>query len=294
VIVSVARVLRLSLAPTAAADILAGLVLGFGGALPGARIVLLLVGASLSVYHGGMALNDWADREVDRGTRPDRPLPAGDLAPSVVLAGGLVLLAVGIALASLVSFLVGIWVAGVAVSALLYDLAGRGPFSGPLLLGACRAGNLGTGLFAAGHLGLLWIIPLVYGAYVFSISRMGRLEDAVPQEVDLSRARSHLLTAAALLVLAGCLAPLEAWPVGPAAALGLSVAGAVGLFRAAGNREWTSGAVEAAMGLALRRLLIFTAATSCLAGAPHGYWVATGILLGFPISWGLRRVLPPS
>src|SRR5690606_29795536 len=70
------RLIRVSLFPTAVADVLAGLLVGGGGAFPGVGATSALVGASLLVYHGGLALNDWADREHDARTRPDRPLPS--------------------------------------------------------------------------------------------------------------------------------------------------------------------------------------------------------------------------
>ncbi len=292
------RVLRLSLAPTAVADVLAGLVLGFGGALPEARVVLFLVGASLCVYHGGMVLNDWADREIDARSRPRRPLPAGELGPTPTLVAGLLLLCLGPALAFPVGILPGFWLLGIASLVLGYDLFFRGPLQGPLLLAECRAGNLGIGLAAAGAFHdaalLLWSLPLLYGGYVFTVSRMGRLEDATAGEVDHTRARSFLLVAAALLVLVGCLPPYDAALGARFGAQGLALLGALGLVRAALSSEWSAGRVEAAMGIALRRLLIFTAAASCLAGGPHGLWVAAGILAGFPLAWGLRRVFPPS
>ncbi len=69
------RLLRLSLAPSAAADALAGITIGAWGAFPLDARVLLSAAGSLCVFHGGMALNDWADREGDARTRPDRPIP---------------------------------------------------------------------------------------------------------------------------------------------------------------------------------------------------------------------------
>src|SRR5512137_294118 len=87
------RLLRLSLAPTAAADVAAGAVAG-AGAWPGRGVFVLMI-ASLCVYHGGMALNDWADRKEDRVLRPDRPIPAGGVSPPAGLAAGLALLVSG-------------------------------------------------------------------------------------------------------------------------------------------------------------------------------------------------------
>lgn len=40
------------------------------------KIFLLLLGFSL-MYCGGMAMNDWLDADMDRQTRPDRPIPSG-------------------------------------------------------------------------------------------------------------------------------------------------------------------------------------------------------------------------
>ena len=68
------RLLRLSLAPTAIADVVCGGVLSGSAGHAGLDIFRLVL-ASLCIYHGGMALNDWADREEDARVRPDRPLP---------------------------------------------------------------------------------------------------------------------------------------------------------------------------------------------------------------------------
>src|SRR6185369_8346912 len=158
------RLLRLSLAPTAAADIVAGVALG-GGAWSSRSALLVL--ASLCVYHGGMALNDWADREEDARVRPDRPIPSGRIRPGVALAVALALLAAGPCLAAAASPLSGAILAAVSLAAAAYDLRGRGPVRGPLLLGICRAGNLAAGIAFAGGRGFL---PAgLYGAYVFFV-----------------------------------------------------------------------------------------------------------------------------
>ena len=75
------QLLRLSLAPSAAADVAAGLVLGGRGHVPAGAAPWLLLGGSLSIYTGALALNDWADRERDRAERPERPLPSGAISP---------------------------------------------------------------------------------------------------------------------------------------------------------------------------------------------------------------------
>src|SRR5437773_2379904 len=123
------RLLRLSLAPTAAADIAAGIVAP-GRGWPDGRAPWLLVAGSLFVYHGGMALNDWADREENRRSRPDRPIPSGAIPAGGALAVALALLAAGPALAFLAGPRSGIALLAVALVATLYDLRLRGPWIG--------------------------------------------------------------------------------------------------------------------------------------------------------------------
>lgn len=324
------RLLRLSLAPSAAADVAAGIVLGAALAgngearwLPGPG-PWLLIAASLCVYHGAMALNDWADRAADARTRPERPIPSGSVPARAALSAGLGLLIAGPVIAWLACRAAGLTtepvglLGWIAVCALAYDLAGRGPTLGPALLGVCRAGNLGVGcLFAAlspvsagatqgdpgalSRLQVLLVLVACYGLYVFVVSRLGRLEDAEDSR-PLGRRPTRLLCgAAALLHLpvwgALFLADL-AWP-GAVAALLVSGLAAIGLVRLAlGTETWTRPLVMASMGACLRRLLVFTATVALLAAAlapGRAPWiVAAAILAGYPVSHALRKVFPPS
>lgn len=320
---TVGRLLRISLAPSAAADVAVGLALGAGGVwLPGAA-PFLLIGAALCVYHGAMALNDWADRLGDARTRPERPIPSGAVPPRAACAGGFALVAAGIGLAASATPALGAWLAVVAGLAVLYDLRGRGPVLGPLLLALCRFGNFGLGLTAPAWLGVEGAPPLplvpaaLYGTYVFFVSRLGRLEDDEDAGPLGGRPRRYLLAGAACLALVPVLplAPFFSdaignvvWPwhsslggegvaLGALAAALVAWAGAFGLARAAlTTREWTRGAVGACMGMALRRLLVFTAACALLglAWGPAPGIVAALALLGYPVSYGLRKVFPPS
>ncbi|MFD1114081.1 UbiA family prenyltransferase, partial [Sphaerisporangium aureirubrum] len=44
-----------------------------------------LAAASVCLYWGGMAANDWADRELDARERPERPIPSGRISPRPAL-----------------------------------------------------------------------------------------------------------------------------------------------------------------------------------------------------------------
>lgn len=313
------RLVRLSLAPSALADAAAGIVAGHG-TWPAGSAPWLLIVASACVYHGGMSLNDWADRVQDGKERPDRPIPSGLVPASAALAISGLLLVAGAVFAWCADPAAGLLMSAVALAAIAYDLAGRGPLRGPLLLGLCRAGNLGAGLLLglrlsdpdaspldAASVPALWVLPLLYGAYVFFVSRLGRLEDGEATELNDGTPARLLRFAGILLLTLGMSAPLlTALPAEHAHALPglpwsriilpflIAAGGSRGLFQAAGARSWTRGDVLRSMGLCLRRLLVVTAAVAVAAGSWDGVAVAACILCGYPASFWLRRVFPPS
>ncbi|MBL8800817.1 MAG: UbiA family prenyltransferase [Planctomycetes bacterium] len=299
------RALRLSLAPSALADVAAGaLVAGAGEAPPFERWWPLLL-ASSCVYHAGMAFNDYADRAHDAATRPDRPVPSGAVSARALRVLGFVLLAVSIGSAALVGARAAVWVAGMAALVLIYDFGPRGAWRGPLLLGACRASNLALGLFFASeeryfsYFPTEWMLaPLAYGAYVVAASRVARLEDRAAESEHGAPARGAALSAA-LLLLAPAFVQVHAEPpVGVSwPALALAALAAWPLFAAAlRTQRWTPADCGRFTGMALRRLLVFSAALVLAhRGASNdALYVAAAILAGFPLSAALRRVFPPT
>jgi len=304
--VALGRLVRLSLAPSALADALCGLALGgvFGrGVLVQGDWPALLVApfASLCLFHGGMALNDWADRHEDAAcdvvARRNRPLPSGAIAPTLALVLGLGLIAVAVAAAASVGRAPALLAAALAIAVLGYDFVGRGPLLGPLLLAQCRALDVllaaAIGAEVAGRaLDPSVSVPaLAYGAYVFAIGRLGRLEDDTARAPGM-RPRRLVAQAAALLVVV----PLAAAAYEPSMwlALGaaLALAGAVAPARLAARRDaWSHADVVRAMGVLLRRLVVATAAATCAVGEPV---VGLALLALFPLGVALRRVFPPS
>jgi len=312
-LVALGQLMRVSLAATAVGDALVGLAIAHLGDWPAPR-AFLLVGASLCVYHGGMALNDWADREADTREGRPRPIPMGAVSARLALTTALVAFATGIGLAWCIAPAVGAWMAGVATLAIVYDLFGRGPYLGPLLLGACRAGNLAAGTMVARALGVtpiatdagvLWV-ALLYGTYVFGVSSLGRLEDEEdprPLGYRPHRALSRVLNGFTLAALGTFLV----WPadlprptlflvgVGLAflIALTFGLLVVLPLFR---HRKWTRADAGAATGRLLRGLLLVQAAIAlpfAMVGA-LGKLACAACLLGYPLAKALRRLFPPT
>ncbi len=303
------RLLRLSLSPSAPADAACGAVLA-AGAWPAGGAPWLLMGASLSVFCGGMALNDWADREADAHTRPERPIPSGRIPARAALVAALALLAAGCALGLAADLGAGPWIVAAALAALVYDLVGRGPWCGPLLLGICRASNLSAGLAlglgartadaaaegASGPSAALFLAPLVYGAYTFAVSRLARFEDQEDRDGSGRRQRAHLLGAAAAFPAAGLLLLLIPSPwATPFAPLVLLLLGALGPLRLAlRGGDWTGARAGEATGVCLRRLIVLAASFALMAEGPAGAWVAGCALAAYPLSRALARVFPPT
>ena len=144
------------------ADVAAGLVFASQGIWPAGAGPFWLMGSSLCVYHGAMALNDWHDREHDARTRPARPIPSGAVHPKLALVIAATLLLLGPLFALLHSRDAGLWSAGLATLAISYDLTGAnhscrvqaGPLVQPTALDSAITGDRaglrvhgGTGAF---------------------------------------------------------------------------------------------------------------------------------------------------
>ena len=111
--------------------------------------------ASACLYCGGMAWNDFFDREQDRLERPDRPLPSGNITPrqAALCATGLV--AAGAAIAFLAGLVQGGWLTPtllalfLTAAIFLYDAWLKHTVVGPVGMGACRFLNVLLGMSPA-------------------------------------------------------------------------------------------------------------------------------------------------
>lgn len=319
-VIAFGQLIRVALGFSALSDVFVGIAIGFGAMWPSTVLPWLLIPASLGIYHGAMALNDWSDREEDAKVRPERPIPSGAIPASLALFIAWILILGGLFWAFGAGMRAGAWMGVVAVLAILYDLAGRGEVRGPLLLGLCRAGNLGAGLMAPWLVGLtdspawpLLGLSCVYGAHVFFIGRLGRLEDeedSKPLDGRPSAALRGIAYTALAVPIAGLFAllpngditQLSALPKSHAAGLALCAAIATwnSIVLLKRRREldesdgWNRGTVGASTGLSLRRLPLFTASIAAM-GLFMGQAAAVAVavaLLGARMSGAMRKLFP--
>lgn len=290
------QLLRLSLAPTVVADLAAGVALAC--AAPGGVAALApLVPVALLLFCGGMALNAFVDREEDARTRPQRPLPAGTIAPGTALAIALLGLVGGPALAfARLPLASGApWVAVVLalLIAAYHTPLRRNGLCGPLLLGAVRGGDLLLGAVAVAGFDAGFACASRFAAchalYVVGASLVAHEEDRAPR---IGRARLGLALALAAIAVnalfglelgAGTgLAPMVAlWQL-------FSLRNALLLFRAG-----APGAVplSAFAALLLSRMPLIPAAAAFAAGANDLGLLAVAI---WWIVFLLVRLIPPT
>ncbi|MFC9685124.1 SCO3242 family prenyltransferase [Streptomyces sp. NPDC056948] len=140
-----AELLRLPALFSVPGDALAGAAAT--GAAPHAR-TLLAIGSSLCLYEAGMALNDWADRDIDAVERPHRPLPSGRIRPSAALTAACALTGAGLALAGGAGRPALAVAAPLAATVWAYDLGLKHTPAGPVAMAAARGLDLLLGAAA--------------------------------------------------------------------------------------------------------------------------------------------------
>jgi hypothetical protein len=170
------RLGRVSNLPTVWTNVVAGALLAGGTAAPSTLIPL---GVALSLFYvAGMFLNDAFDRDFDARTRPDRPIPAGDITAAEVFAWGYGMMGVGLLILGVQAYApegVGtLWPAAsgllLGASIVLYDFWHKSNPLSPVLMGWCRVLVYATAALAVGgHLsgqlvgGCLMLLSYVAG-----------------------------------------------------------------------------------------------------------------------------------
>jgi hypothetical protein len=140
-----AELLRLPALFTVPGDALAGAAAA--SARPTSR-TLLAIASSLCLYEAGMALNDWADRDVDAVERPHRPLPSGRVHPTAALGAACALTGAGLTLAACAGRPALTVAVPLAATVWAYDLALKNTPAGPFAMATARGLDLLLGAAA--------------------------------------------------------------------------------------------------------------------------------------------------
>ncbi|WP_234365094.1 SCO3242 family prenyltransferase [Streptomyces sp. RTd22] len=112
------------------------------------RGTALAMGASLCLYEAGMALNDWADRDLDAVERPGRPLPSGRITPAAALTAATGLTGAGLVCAALAGRRTLATAAALAGTVWAYDLGLKNTPAGPYAMATARSLDLLLGATA--------------------------------------------------------------------------------------------------------------------------------------------------
>ncbi|VTR78575.1 SCO3242 family prenyltransferase [Cellulomonas hominis] len=252
---------------------------------------LALPAASVCLYAGGMALNDWSDREVDAVERPERPVPSGRINPPRALAVAAGLGVAGVALAAVGGGRPALAVAvPLAGCVWLYDAVLKDTPAGPVAMAACRGLDvlLGAG---TGHLRPALSAAAALAAHTAGVTVLSRGEVH-----GTTRSVAGAVAAGAGVVAAAALAGLRTGTTGPGTTgsgttrAGTTRAGALATVAAtaaylgaclpaqvAAAREPTAARARSATGAGIRAMVPLQAAWAARAARP-GTAAALGVV----------------
>lgn len=247
----------------------------------GGRSVALSASA-VCLYWAGMALNDYADRELDRTERPERPIPSGRVSPRFALGLATGLTAAGVGIAGLAGGRGALRVAvPLAATVWAYDLALKNTPAGPVAMAAARTLDV---LLGAGGARRAVPAALTVGAHTLGITVLsrGEVHGADARVPRAALAGTVAITGAALL---GGRRP--GW-VSRITSLGFAAgyAGSVGPAQSAAVQDPSSGTVRRAVGAGI---LGFMPLQATLLAKNGSIRAALPIACAFPLARRLSR-----
>lgn len=189
------ELVRAPAALTVIGDTLVGTTSARGAA--GGRNVPLSA-SSACLYTAGMALNDYADADLDATERPERPIPSGRVSRTTALAVGAGLTAAGVALAFTAGRASGLVSLALATSVWTYDLFAKSTPAGPALMALCRGLDVMMG--AAGPGWRAAVLPAVLvAAHTAALTAVSQGEVNGTDRVTATAAAAVTATTAALV-----------------------------------------------------------------------------------------------
>jgi hypothetical protein len=284
---TIAELLRAPAALTVPGDSLAGASAAgwpFGIATPA------LAASSTCLYWAGMALNDYADRDLDATERSGRPIPSGRVSPGFALglAAGLSVTGVGIAgvAGGRRALAVAVPLAGTVWA---YDLALKSTPAGPVTMAAARGLDvlLGTGV---GRLRAAAPAALTVGAHTLAVAALSRseVEGATPR-----LARATLVATGAVGLAATLATRRRASRLHRLAGAGLlsTYAATFGRAQLDAVRDPGPLQLQRAVGAGILGTMPLQASLTAGAGA---LWAAVPVAAAFPLARRLSRKVSPT
>lgn len=280
-----AELVRAPAALTVLGDTLVGAAAA-GTALRGRRLLLPL--SSVALYWSGMALNDWADRELDAVERPERPIPSGRISPRAALTTAVALSATGLGLAALAGGRDSLAVAApLAVAVWSYDTVLKDTKAGPLAMAACRALDV---LLGAGRSGAGTALPaaVVMAGHTLGVTALSRGE----VHGTSANAVKAVLGGTAVTTLTTIARPVRTWRNRLGVLAGAAgYAATVGRAQLAAVRDPGAVAVRSATKAGIHGMVPLQSALVARSGSPA---VAAGLALVLPLARALSRKVGPT
>lgn len=256
-----------------------------GDALAGAAVTdtlgprtAALAAASTCLYWAGMALNDYADRDLDAVERPERPIPSGRVTPTTALG-----VAAGLTAASLgFSALAGRRAVAVAVplaaAVWAYDLLAKPTPLGPVVMATTRTLDVVLGGSAAPRRALP--AALAMGAHTCAVTALSRGEVHGSSPAVASAALATTASVATAVAVGGLRRNSRPLPRLVSAALAAGYASTVGRAQAAAVESPDAGTVRRATGTGIRGMVPLQAALVAGGGAVAA---AVGLMAAAPV-----------
>lgn len=257
-----------------------------GRPLRGRRLALPL--ASVAFYWSGMALNDWADRELDAVERPERPVPSGRVSPRRALGVAAGLTGAGLGLSALAGGRDALEVAApLAAAVWAYDTVLKKTPLAAAAMALCRSLDVLLGAGRAGAAKAL-VPAAVLGGHTLGVTALsaGEVHGASPARAAGALA---LTSASAAAAVSGRGGRPRHRVAALAAAAGYGVS--VGSKQYAAVRTPTAAVVRTATAAGIHGMVPLQAALTARRGGVLG---AGLIALALPLARRLGRKVSPT
>lgn len=277
---------RISNLPTVWTNTVAAIVLA--GATVTSSATPLLLAAMTLFYLGGMYLNDAFDADIDARDRPERPIPAGEIARTTVFFVGFCLLAGGLVLLCLAATQspeqTGVWpgVSGVVLigAIIFYNWHHKENVLSPVVMGLCR-------LLIYVSVGFCFTIvlplPLLVGAVLLFSYLIGLTYLAKQENLGEVKNLWPMLFLGAPIIYGGVVSG-ESWPTFVYWVIFVvAIVTALWLVRRRQSGDIPRAVVSLIAGMSLLDAILISGA-----GEPG---LALLAVLGFALTLGLQRVV---